>query len=353
MKRNTMKLSNIDHKSDENMLGNSLISVIVPVYNGEMHVKKCIKMLEEQTYKNIEVLMINDGSADKTLEKFFECKPDNRFNIYSKKNAGVSSARNCGISLAKGEYILFIDVDDYVYPWHIEQLYSNITKYNADVSVCGYYKLRLGEEKPVFHQDSNVEIYSGEEAAIAMLYRKKLNGYPVVKLIKADMVKSIHFWEDVPYSEDMIFVYELFLMCKRIAYTPSISYLYYQVPNSAVHTMQYSKIQPSWNAIKRLFGDIRSSTNGRLSRAIINKQFTLACNYASNLQNEKSSILLKKELCKFVERNAKTVLVDNNTNMIWRFIACCACINPYFAIKVCEILRYIKNMLRIETRRSL
>ena len=109
----------------------SLISIIVPVYNVEKYVKKCILSLVRQTYKNIEILIIDDGTKDKSIDIIRNIK-DKRIRIIHQKNGGVSSARNNGLEHAKGEYIVFVDSDDFVAKDYIEYLYSLITLKDSD-----------------------------------------------------------------------------------------------------------------------------------------------------------------------------------------------------------------------------
>lgn len=142
----------------ENQL-NALISVIVPAYNVENYLERCIKSLQEQTYSDIEILIVDDGSTDQTdrIRKKLAAK-DKRIKClsYEKKgNYGLSAARNLGIEKAAGEYIAFVDSDDFVGPRFLEILYQNIVRYQADISVCRYQK--LDERKTTMHRNGKKE----------------------------------------------------------------------------------------------------------------------------------------------------------------------------------------------------
>ncbi len=116
-----------------------LVSIIIPVYKTEIYLDKCIESVVNQTYKNIEIILINDGSPDNShviCEKW--ANKDERIVVHKKENAGLSSARNTGIDISKGEYIIFIDSDDYVEKELVEKLYSSIEKYNVDIVSCKY-----------------------------------------------------------------------------------------------------------------------------------------------------------------------------------------------------------------------
>jgi len=142
----------------ENQL-NALISVIVPAYNVENYLERCIKSLQDQTYSDIEILIVDDGSTDQTdrIRKKLAAK-DKRIKClsYEKQgNYGLSAARNLGIENAAGEYIAFVDSDDFVGPRFLEILYQNIVRYQADISVCRYQ--RLDERKTTMHRNGKKE----------------------------------------------------------------------------------------------------------------------------------------------------------------------------------------------------
>ena len=123
-------------------MNNPLISVVVPVYKVEKYLSKCIESIIGQTYKNIEILLIDDGSPDSCPQICDEyAKKDNRIKVIHKTNGGLSDARNRGIKEASGEYLSFIDSDDYVDKDMIKYLYSLIDKYSADISICGFNRV--------------------------------------------------------------------------------------------------------------------------------------------------------------------------------------------------------------------
>lgn len=123
------------------MENNELISVIVPIYNVEKYLEKCIITIINQTYKDIEIILVNDGSTDNSndiCEKYR--KLDKRIKYIKKDNGGLSSARNVGIDNSCGEYLVFVDSDDYIADTMIEKLYNSIKLTNTDISICGYFE---------------------------------------------------------------------------------------------------------------------------------------------------------------------------------------------------------------------
>ena len=124
-----------------------LISVIVPVYNVEKYLRPCVESILEQTYKNIEVILVNDGSTDKSKAICLElAEKDKRISFYEKANSGLSDTRNVGLEKATGDYILFVDSDDLLSFNAIESLYKLCKKYNADIAVESICHFTDGEE---------------------------------------------------------------------------------------------------------------------------------------------------------------------------------------------------------------
>ena len=120
----------------------SKISIIVPVYNVESYLSNCIDSILNQTFKDFELILVNDGSTDKSLEICKHYKNmDDRIFIIDKKNGGLSSARNAGLDIIKGEYIGFVDSDDYIHPQMYELLYKQIIENEADISMCEFKKV--------------------------------------------------------------------------------------------------------------------------------------------------------------------------------------------------------------------
>lgn len=168
-----------------------LISVVIPVYNGEKYIEKTINSILKQEYKNIEILVINDGSVDDTAQVVTRLvEKDKRLRLINQKNAGVSTARNVGIDHSKGKYIAFVDGDDLVTEDYISHLYSVMAHNDVEIvasTTMDYYS----SEKPT--NETNVKIVSGQEAAIEMLYyRIPIGVYS--KLFEADFLKkSVRF----------------------------------------------------------------------------------------------------------------------------------------------------------------
>ena len=137
-----------------------LISIIIPVYKVEKYLEKCIKSVLDQTYKNLQIILVDDGSPDNCgniCDNY--AKIDNRIEVIHKANGGLSEARNVGLKVARGEYIGFVDSDDYVSNEMFENLYNTLISNDVDVSICNFYTV-INNKNIIKNADNGVEIYN-------------------------------------------------------------------------------------------------------------------------------------------------------------------------------------------------
>lgn len=195
-----------------------MISIIVPIYNSELYLKQCLDSIRVQTYSNIEVIMIDDGSTDgsKNLAKGF-VERDKRFHLYSQENAGVSAARNVGLNKALGEYILFVDSDDWIEPRMIEELLKNIVQNNTDIACCQY-------DRGGAYIEKKTEIWDRETALKNFLIHKLINGSLVNKLFKKDILNKKKLDLSIKYGEDALFLWKILLDVRSISVFPEVLY---------------------------------------------------------------------------------------------------------------------------------
>ena len=217
---------------------NDLVSIIVPVYNVEKYLEKCLKTILRQTYDNIEIILINDGSTDKSkqiCEKF--AKKDSRIVLINQENKGVSYARNVGIKKARGKYITFVDSDDWVENEFIETLYNNIKEEQVDVVRCQYYKNTDTEQVSVEEQSFS-KSYSSKEIKkeiIPDLITGKRMAYIYLLLIKKEIVNKVNkFNEKLYVMEDTSFYIDLLFTVKNIKIIDEKLYHHYQNSNSLI-----------------------------------------------------------------------------------------------------------------------
>lgn len=191
-----------------------LVTIIIPVYNGEKYIEKSINSIISQTYENIEILIINDGSTDKTEEILKKISHiDSRLHIIKINNQGVSYARNYGRKLAKGDYIMFVDADDYIEPETVESMLDIAEEKKADVVQCGYKVVSDSEIKERF--SSEFAIYSKDKAIQFYLEKFQLCVVPWNKLIKKEISEIIDFPIERRYEDEAV-MYKLFYETSKV-----------------------------------------------------------------------------------------------------------------------------------------
>ena len=189
--------------------GNELISVIVPVYNVEQYLEKCVNSIINQTYKNLEIILVDDGATDSSGNMCDElARSDNRIKVYHKENGGLSDARNYGVERATGDYIGFVDSDDYIDSEMYEKLYEAIKKENVDVAECSLKVIYPGKIE-LFTDEKYYKVLGKTEYLEEYLTIKKIFGSVWPKLIKSDVAKKLVFpkgklYEDTYYAYDLI-----------------------------------------------------------------------------------------------------------------------------------------------------
>lgn len=211
-----------------------IISVVVPAYNVEKYLKKCIKSLLNQTFQDFEILLIDDGSKDSTpvlCDKL--ALTDSRIKVYHKKNGGLSDARNYGLDRIRGKYVTFIDSDDFVSKFYLEELYKLITNKNVQISMLAFQILRENE-KPTYNENISRTILTSEKAIKKMFLRQGASHSSCGKLFISELWKDIRFPVGQNY-EDYATTYHVFSNAKYIGYSDAKLYYYIQHENSIMH----------------------------------------------------------------------------------------------------------------------
>lgn len=218
---------------------NDLITIVVPIYNVENYINDCIQSIINQTYKNLQIILVDDGSRDNCPKICDEYKQkDSRIEVIHKKNGGLSDARNAGIEKANGKFICFIDSDDFINYEYVEKLYNLITKNNADISISNFKRVQDFKKEYLKEEEENKteQIYTGKQM-IENIYNKKLYVQSTVtwnKMYKTELFKTTNF----PYGklhEDEYTTYKLYYNCKKVVMSSEILYYYRYVPNSIMN----------------------------------------------------------------------------------------------------------------------
>ena len=248
--KNGFTLENTIVENDKNIyvyskyLIEETISVIVPIYNVERYIKNCVESLLKQTYRNLQIILVDDGSKDnsgKICDDF--AKKDKRLEVIHKPNGGLADARNKGMKVAKGKYIAFLDGDDYIYPTFYEDLHNLLKYYNAEIAECDFFRIKENEiensQDIIFKYNNNLkienEICNGEEA-LKLLYGTRLHPYvkKVVvwnKLYRRELLKNIEFPVG-KLHEDEYTTFKILNNCKKIVSTNKVLHGYIQTNNS-------------------------------------------------------------------------------------------------------------------------
>lgn len=229
------------------------VSIIVPVYNSIPYIDKCIESILAQTFKNFELIIVNDGSTDQSgyiCDQY--AKKDSRVKVIHKENGGVSSARNVGMNIARGEFISFVDGDDWIYKDMYHKLYDLCKRTDSDISVCSIYREINGEivgrkkEEVVKEMDNN--------EAMKQLFTGKYYRFAIwAKLYKKSCFKNIQYPED-RRLDDLPTTYKVFSNANKVAYTSYAGYIYLLRENSIITSSYNEKkldVFLGWDEIDR------------------------------------------------------------------------------------------------------
>ena len=222
-------------------------SIIVPVYNTSKYLNRCIDSILSQTYDQFELLLIDDGSTDNSFRLCVDyCKIDKRIRVYKKSNGGVSSARNLGLQMAKGENIIFIDSDDYVEPTLLE----TVSSFNEDLIV---YNSELNGCQMIIQKNLDKDFFSGD-------LKDKILYFPVNKVFSSKIIKDnkLEFEESIKIGEDMLFCYDYLRCSNSIRFLDEKLYHYVVRNDSSMNNSNKDYLQfyiSTFQAVKSRIGN--------------------------------------------------------------------------------------------------
>lgn len=234
-----------------------LITVIVPCYNVEQYLPKCVDSILRQTYRNLEVILVDDGSPDRCGEICDAyAKKDSRVVVIHKANGGLSDARNVAIDQSRGEWVTFIDSDDFVCEEYVEMLYKLATELDCDCSVCPLRPFKEGEEPIVDHAFIHQEKMLPQKAVEQMFYQEKFDNNAASKLFHKRLFDSgIRFPKGV-YFEDLAITYQLLLKSKGVGYTDAKLYHYFLRGDSIEGKYTPKKVEDGLSVLKSMDDNI-------------------------------------------------------------------------------------------------
>lgn len=286
-----------------------LVTIVVPVYKVEKYIDKCINSILNQTYKNLEIILVDDGSPDTCGEICDNyAKQDIRIKVIHKENGGLSDARNAGIDIATGRFISFIDSDDYIDSEYIELLYRTIIKDKSDMAISSH--------KAIYENGTILEKATGEESILdskevlkRILYDDGIDLSAWAKLYKMELFKEIRYPKGRLF-EDAATTYKLIDRCKSISIISKSTYNYV-IRRSSITNENFSEkkmdliisTEEMCNYVKKKYPDLEKASNRRLMYAYLS---TLTQLLKSNKRNAK----IEKQLYFYIKENSKSVLQD-------------------------------------------
>ena len=215
-----------------------LVSVIVPIFNMEEHLDRCLESILGQTYRNIEILLIDDGSTDSSLEIMIRyAGQDPRIRVFHKENGGVSSARNMGLEEMRGAYCTFVDPDDYIAKVYVEWLLAGIKEHDADLSICGFCTVAPGKGASFPDNNSHPSIIDVPISEYTF-WNKKYRSVPCVSVCacyEKKLVENLRFDEAIYIGEDTLFFTSCIMQSKKCVRVVEGLYAYVQYSHSASH----------------------------------------------------------------------------------------------------------------------
>lgn len=235
------------------------ISVIIPIYKVEDYIEKSIVSISKQTFKDYEVILVDDESPDKSAEiaKRILSRENVSYKYYWKKNGGLADARQYGIDHSSGEWVAFLDSDDVVDPHFLEVLYDMVYQYDTNVSVVSYSTTKeLGSYAPTYDNSIQPKVIDRETILHSFLIRKYKPIFPAF-LIRRSFIQenAISSALHCRFSEDDYYMWQVFFKCDRVAVSEMKLYYYIQRDSSISHSSSADKIMTGYNAFVQLLRD--------------------------------------------------------------------------------------------------
>ncbi|WP_019205920.1 glycosyltransferase family 2 protein [Limosilactobacillus ingluviei] len=291
-----------------------LISVIIPIYNVEAYLERCLNAVAKQDYQNLEVILVDDGSLDDSgiiADQF--AKHDSRFKVIHQENAGLSAARNHGLEVMHGEYVTFIDSDDYVTPDYISFMYQLLadTNFTAPMALCSLMNVYSATGRRQNCGDGSRVVLSGKECIEKMCYHDLVDTCAYAKLCKSEMYQQVRFPEGKLF-EDIATSYQLFMQAEQVACGFTAKY-YYVIRDDSIVTAGFkpSKLD-LLTMTDQMAHDVRA-TYPDLAAAVLRRQVYARFSTLNQTLHAQNVGPVQKELLSYLWQHKTTVLKDPKT----------------------------------------
>lgn len=286
-----------------------LITIVVPVYKVEQYLEKCINSIINQTYENLEIILVDDGSPDncgKMCDEYAE--KDTRIKVLHKKNGGLSDARNAGIEIAKGRYISFVDSDDYITEDYVEFLYNLLLDNEVKVSICSHtviYDTGLTLEKAT----NEYNVIPAKTAIERILYDEGLDTSAWAKLYETALFKDIKYPKGKLF-EDSATTCKILSLCDKVAIGSESKY-FYLIRNNSITKTSFSHNKMDLITSTKDMGEYIIAKYPELEKAVNRRIMYAYLSTLSQLANSKEKhIVEQKELLQYINKHKKEILSD-------------------------------------------
>lgn len=302
------------------------ISVIIPAYNAEKYIKKCLYSLLNQTYKNLEIIVVNDGSQDNTAKIVEQVqKEDSRIILINKTNSGVSETRNIGLKNATGKYIGFSDADDYLEKTMYEKLILSMEETNSDIAMCSYNIYNQGIKSQVlFPWEEQTKVFPSKEIAekllplyIAKLKNEQASIWGTVwrMLFKSEIIKNLKFEPKIKIAEDLLFIIDSFEKSNQVCAINECLYNYIVYQTSAI-----GRYKDDLNKTNELFHSKLIKKLKKLNffeknkiRYQLNRNSMYTTSISNEVKNDRNNIFQKNvQIKSIINRFNKDSYIDRN-----------------------------------------
>lgn len=307
-----------------------MISVLVPVYNVEKYLRRCIDSILAQTYTDYEIILVNDGSTDQSgalcdaYGAEYDC-----IRVIHQANAGLAQVRNVSVAAARGEYITFVDSDDAIEPTYLETLMGDLQETASDLSICSWCEVSddgVRTDLSWDQKEKGLQVWETEQAAKTLLYQKGIDNNMWGKLYAAELLEGVVFPAGKVY-EDIAVAYQIFLKAKKVCYRPAALYRYTCNTSGISQSVFTPKrmdlidnVEAMYADVEKRFSDYRSAARSRLLRAYIHVYLQIpdSADYQPYMRRVFSGI----------RKNCFAVAADPEAKRGTRMAAVLACVHP-------------------------
>ena len=288
-----------------------MISIIVPVYNVEKYIRKCLDSIIGQTYTDLEIILVDDGSPDNSGAICDEyAKNDSRIKVIHKQNGGLSSARNAGLDVASGEFVTFIDSDDYIEADTISSVVDAISQKQVEIVLIREKQVNQKGEttKKVGDKPTNTTFYKGKDFLVELVLGKQING-ACDKFYKRECINNLRFEEGRHHGEDMLFNVQYLDCVNTVGYVDSIKYSYVSNDDSVTHAPFNNHSVDSIYFKDKVYNIVKEkypAYTGTLARRCFVARLTLLRLIYNSLQQKEQKELIK-ESQNYLKQNYRQV----------------------------------------------